>query len=196
MAPAGRHVLHAYRQPMSPGSCGRAWSARARVSAVAHGALPGVLGCVGAAHPRHSQRCDVVEGTPLTHRRFLNVHNGYGPALPANEGLFPGVTTPLKQFWMWLQHLPGHWYSAGGRQWCLGSPRHPGPSKPARAAGEPGFVVGLVLVLNANLIAGVVVWMGTDRNRQQQGSQGKRCAEKAEHGMGQHTFRPYRLTGP
>ena len=36
--------------------------------------------------------------------------------------------------------------------------------------------------------------MGTDRDRQQQGSQGKRCAEKAEHGMGQHTFRPYRFT--
>ena len=51
-----------------------------------------------------------------------------------------------------------------------------------------------MLVLNANLIAGVVVRMGTDRNRQQQGSQGKRCAEKAEHGMGQYTFRPYRFT--
>ena len=52
-----------------------------------------------------------------------------------------------------------------------------------------------MLVLDADLIAGVVVRMGTDRNRQQQGSQGKRCAEKAEHDLGQYTFRPYRFTG-
>ena len=46
-----------------------------------------------------------MEGTPLTHSHFLNVHQGsYGPALSAAEGLFPGVTTPLANFW--LQHLP------------------------------------------------------------------------------------------
>ena len=52
--------------------------------------------------PDIRERCDVVmEGTPLTHRRFLNVHNGsYGPALPAGDGLFPGVTTPVKGLWM------------------------------------------------------------------------------------------------
>jgi len=44
-------------------------------------------------------RCHLVmEGTPLTHRHFLSVHQGsYGPALSAAKGLFPGVQTPLKR---------------------------------------------------------------------------------------------------
>ena len=38
-----------------------------------------------------------MEGTPLTHRHYLSVHNGsYGPALSAARGLFPGVQTPVK----------------------------------------------------------------------------------------------------
>ena len=38
-----------------------------------------------------------MEGTPLTHRHYLNVHQGsYGPALSAADGLFPGVMTPIK----------------------------------------------------------------------------------------------------
>ena len=52
-----------------------------------------------------------------------------------------------------------------------------------------------MLVLDADGITGVVVRMGTERNRQHQSSQGQRCAEKAEHELGQHTFRPYRFTG-
>lgn len=43
----------------------------------------------------------VMEGSPLSHRRFLNAHNGsYGPALSAAKGLFPGVTTPLTGLWL------------------------------------------------------------------------------------------------
>ena len=51
--------------------------------------------------PDLRERCQVVmEGTPLTHRHFLNVHQGsYGPALSAAKGLFPGVTTTLKGLW-------------------------------------------------------------------------------------------------
>ena len=42
-----------------------------------------------------------MEGTPLTHRHFLHTHQGsYGPALSAAQGLFPGVTTPVKGLWM------------------------------------------------------------------------------------------------
>jgi phytoene dehydrogenase-like protein len=38
-------------------------------------------------------------GTPLTHERFLRRHRGtYGPAIAANQGLFPGSTTPLAGF--------------------------------------------------------------------------------------------------
>jgi phytoene dehydrogenase-like protein len=36
-----------------------------------------------------------LQGTPLTHRHYLNVHQGsYGPAWPANHGAFPGGKTP------------------------------------------------------------------------------------------------------
>ena len=35
-------------------------------------------------------------GTPLTHRRFLNVARGsYGPAIRASEGTFPPPSTPV-----------------------------------------------------------------------------------------------------
>ncbi|GCE65894.1 NAD(P)/FAD-dependent oxidoreductase [cyanobiont of Ornithocercus magnificus] len=52
--------------------------------------------------PDIRSRCKIVmQGTPLTHRRFLSVHNGsYGPALSAAKSLFPRVTTPLKNLWM------------------------------------------------------------------------------------------------
>ena len=99
MAPPGHHVLHAYTpasEPwdrwadLKPGSpaylqlkqerCQVFWSLLER------------------RIPDLKQRCHVVmEGTPLTHRHFLNVHQGsYGPALSAAKGLFPGVTTPVK----------------------------------------------------------------------------------------------------
>ena len=52
--------------------------------------------------PDIRDRCELImEGTPLTHSHFLNVHQGsYGPALSAAEGLFPGVMTPLANFWL------------------------------------------------------------------------------------------------
>ena len=103
MAPPGRHVLHAYTPANEPWEL---WEGLERDSpaylkqreercsvfwSVLEKMIPDIRG-----------RCDVVmEGTPLTHRRFLNVHNGsYGPALPASDGLFPGVTTPVKGLWM------------------------------------------------------------------------------------------------
>ncbi len=37
-----------------------------------------------------------LQGTPLTHRHYLRVHQGsYGPAWPADRGPFPGGTTPI-----------------------------------------------------------------------------------------------------
>jgi phytoene dehydrogenase-like protein len=37
------------------------------------------------------------QGTPLTHRRFLRIHQGsYGPAWPADRGPFPGGSTPIE----------------------------------------------------------------------------------------------------
>ena len=103
MAPAGRHVLHAYTPASEPWSL---WDGMARGS--------------GEYQRRKQERCEVfwqvldrkipdirdrcelvMEGTPLTHRHFLNVHQGsYGPALSAAKGLFPGVTTPLDNLWL------------------------------------------------------------------------------------------------
>jgi phytoene dehydrogenase-like protein len=38
-----------------------------------------------------------LQGTPLSHRHWLRVHQGsYGPAWPADQGPFPGRTTPIK----------------------------------------------------------------------------------------------------
>ena len=103
MAPAGRHVLHAYTPANEPWEL---WQGLERDSpayqTLRRERCQVFWDVLEQRIPDIRQRCDVVmEGTPLTHRRFLNVHNGsYGPALPANEGLFPGVTTPLKRFWM------------------------------------------------------------------------------------------------
>ncbi|MFM7754309.1 MAG: carotene isomerase, partial [Cyanobium sp.] len=37
-----------------------------------------------------------LQGTPLTHRQYLRVHQGsYGPAWPADRGPFPGGQTPI-----------------------------------------------------------------------------------------------------
>ena len=48
--------------------------------------------------PDIRQRVEVnLTGTPLTHERFLRRNRGtYGPAISAQEGLFPGPQTPLR----------------------------------------------------------------------------------------------------
>jgi len=38
-----------------------------------------------------------LQGTPLTHRHYLRLHQGsYGPAWPADRGPFPGGGTPVQ----------------------------------------------------------------------------------------------------
>ena len=99
MAPEGQHVLHAYTPANEPWS---QWSGlersteayeqqRERRCSVFWNVLEQRI-------PDLRSRCRIVmEGTPLTHRHFLSVHQGsYGPALSAAKGLFPGVQTPLK----------------------------------------------------------------------------------------------------
>ena len=103
MAPPGRHVLHAYTPASEPWDL---WSDVERGSE-AYNALKrnrcGVFWSVLERRiPDIRDRCDLVmEGTPLTHRHYLNVHRGsYGPALSATGGLFPGVTTPIHALWL------------------------------------------------------------------------------------------------
>ena len=103
MAPPGRHVLHAYTPASEPWEFWRdlergsdAYNARKQDRC---GVFWSVL---ERKIPDIRQRCELVmEGTPLTHRDFLNVHQGsYGPALSAADGLFPGVTTPIDALWL------------------------------------------------------------------------------------------------
>ena len=103
MAPQGRHVLHAYTPASEPWDL---WRDQERGTA-AYNALKqercGVFWSVLERKiPDIRERCELVmEGTPLTHRHYLNVHQGsYGPALSAADGLFPGVTTPVEALWL------------------------------------------------------------------------------------------------
>ena len=103
MAPPGHHVLHAYTpanepwqpwQNLRPGSEPYELFKQQRCSVFWR--------VLEQRIPDLRDRCRVVmEGTPLTHRRFLNVHQGsYGPALSAANGLFPGGITPFAGLWM------------------------------------------------------------------------------------------------
>jgi len=98
LAPAGQHVLHGYTpanepwqlwQGLTPGSTAYRDRRRERCAifrTVLQQRIPDLEGRIRLE----------LEGTPLTHRRFLNVHQGsYGPALSAARGLFPDGRTPL-----------------------------------------------------------------------------------------------------
>ena len=103
MAPAGRHVLHAYTPASEPWEF---WADLERGSAAYQQRKQERCAVFWRVLERRipdiRERCELImEGTPLTHSHFLNVHQGsYGPALSASEGLFPGVTTPLANFWL------------------------------------------------------------------------------------------------
>lgn len=99
MAPPGHHVLHAYTPASEPWD---RWAdldpGSADYTQLKHERCQVFWSLLERKIPDLRERCQVVmEGTPLTHRHFLNVHQGsYGPALSAAKGLFPGVTTPVK----------------------------------------------------------------------------------------------------
>ncbi|MFM7087334.1 MAG: phytoene desaturase family protein [Cyanobium sp.] len=98
LAPAGHQVLHGYTPANEPWAL---WQHLERGSA-AYEALK-------------TERCSLfhrifdqvlpdwrdrlvleLQGTPLTHRHYLGVHQGsYGPAWPADRAPFPGGTTPI-----------------------------------------------------------------------------------------------------
>ncbi len=98
LAPAGHHVLHGYTpanepwelwQDLEPGTpaydqrkqerCQVFWQALERII------------------PDARERAVItLEGTPRTQQRYLNTYRGsYGPALGADQGLFPGIGTPV-----------------------------------------------------------------------------------------------------
>jgi phytoene dehydrogenase-like protein len=99
LAPPGHQVLHGYTPANEPWQL---WQDLERGSP-AYEALR--LERCGLFHdvfeqlvPDWRQRAVIeLQGTPLTHRDYLRVHQGsYGPAWPANRGAFPGGGTPIE----------------------------------------------------------------------------------------------------
>lgn len=99
LAPPGKHTIHVYTPGNEPYDLWQGLDRRSAAyaelkqnrSAVMWRALERII-------PDIHQRVEVnLTGTPLTHERFLRRHRGtYGPAISAQEGLFPGPQTPLK----------------------------------------------------------------------------------------------------
>ena len=99
LAPAGHHVLHGYTpanepweiwKDLEPGTAAYEQRKQERCG-VFHHVFDGVV-------PDWRERVVIeLQGTPLTHRRYLRVHQGsYGPAWPADRGIFPGGETPVQ----------------------------------------------------------------------------------------------------
>jgi phytoene dehydrogenase-like protein len=99
LAPPGHHVLHGYTpanepwevwKDLEPGTAAYEQRKQERCG-VFHHVFDGVV-------PDWRERVEIeLHGTPLTHRRYLRVHQGsYGPAWPADRGIFPGGETPVK----------------------------------------------------------------------------------------------------
>ncbi len=99
LAPSGHQVLHGYTPANEPWEL---WQGLER-GTPAYEALKAercsVFGeALARVLPDWRERVVIeLQGTPLTHRHYLNTHQGsYGPAWPADGGPFPGGTTPLE----------------------------------------------------------------------------------------------------
>ncbi|MEM8603977.1 MAG: NAD(P)/FAD-dependent oxidoreductase [Cyanobacteria bacterium P01_H01_bin.121] len=99
LAPAGKHAIHAYTPATEPyelwqglkrGSNAYQEQKATRAEALWQ-ALERVI-------PDIRDRCEVtLVGTPLTHAHYLRRYQGsYGPAIAADQALFPGANTPIK----------------------------------------------------------------------------------------------------
>ena len=98
LAPSGHHMLHGYTpanepwelwRDLEPGSAAYQSLKRQRCQ-IFHAVL-------GELIPDLADRLVLeLQGTPLTHRRYLRVHQGsYGPAIGADLSPFPWGTTPI-----------------------------------------------------------------------------------------------------
>jgi phytoene dehydrogenase-like protein len=99
LAPTGKHTIHVYTPGNEPYDLWQGLDRRSseyvelkqQRSQVMWKALERII-------PDICKRVEVnLTGTPLTHERFLRRNRGtYGPAISAQEGLFPGPQTPLR----------------------------------------------------------------------------------------------------
>ena len=99
LAPEGHQVLHGYTPANEPWEL---WSQLERGTpayetlkrercAIFHAVFDQVLG------DWRERLVLELQGTPLSHRHWLRVHQGsYGPAWPADQGAFPGGSTPIE----------------------------------------------------------------------------------------------------
>ncbi|KAL3679159.1 hypothetical protein R1sor_022115 [Riccia sorocarpa] len=121
LAPPGKHALHAYTPGTEPYSLWRGLDRNSEAykrlkkerSEVLWKAVERALG------PGFDRsKCEVkLEGTPLTHERFLRRSQGtYGPAIRAGQSTFPGHSTPVQNLY------------------CCGDSTFPGIGIPAVAA--------------------------------------------------------------
>ncbi|MEM1310861.1 MAG: NAD(P)/FAD-dependent oxidoreductase [Cyanobacteria bacterium P01_H01_bin.153] len=92
LAPPGKHVIHVYSlEPWAGWQRDENYAQRKQERAEPlYQALAKVI-------PDIRDRIEVeLIGTPLTHQRFLRRHQGtYGPAIAADQGLFPDYSTPI-----------------------------------------------------------------------------------------------------
>ncbi|AUC60728.1 FAD-dependent oxidoreductase [Cyanobacterium sp. HL-69] len=119
LAPEGKHSIHVYTPATEPYSL---WAGLSRNSDE-YNELKKVRSHVMWSAlerfiPDIRERCEVtLIGTPLTHQRYLRRYRGtYGAAWNADEGLFPGSTTPINNLY------------------CCGDSTFPGIGVPAVAA--------------------------------------------------------------
>ena len=98
LAPAGRHVVHAYLPATEPYEVweGLERNSQAYRELKAERAAP-LYRAIAKFIPDVKDRVELeMIGSPLTHERFLRRYKGtYGPELKAGERDFPGASTPI-----------------------------------------------------------------------------------------------------
>ena len=98
MAPKGKHVLHGYTPATEPWEI---WedldSNKPYYKNLKEERCLIFLNALRKIIPDIDERIDIkLLGTPLTHKKFTNTYCGsYGPAISAEERLFPGCRTPI-----------------------------------------------------------------------------------------------------
>ena len=99
LAPAGHQVLHAYTPANEPWELWKDLELGSEAYERLKRERCAVFGTVfSQLLPDWRQRLVLeLQGTPLTHRRYLRLHQGsYGPAWPADRAPFPAGTTPIE----------------------------------------------------------------------------------------------------
>jgi phytoene dehydrogenase-like protein len=99
LAPPGKHTIHVYTPATEPYDLWQGLDRRSpEYAALKQSRAEPLWRALERIIPDVRQRIEVeLVGTPLTHERFLRCHRGsYGPAISAQESMFPSPKTPLE----------------------------------------------------------------------------------------------------